>query len=272
MLPLAAAIASISILALVAWQAALMQRIGGWGRPPLPKRPAGQVAGPPPKGAFPRLVHFLGQRRWARRTLSAGSGLALLVAVGMLGFPFYTNLVQSRIQARLDRELASPDLRKEYLSRSVKEGESLTRIKIPAIGVDVVVVEGTGADALRAGAGHYRNTPLPCENGNVAIAGHRTTYGRPFANVDLLKPGDKITLETPIGSCVYTIQPVPAGRNAASADGAAFVIEPTDISVIANSVKPELTLTSCHPKGSAAKRIIIKATMDGPPAPSAGSA
>lgn len=272
MLPIAAAIASISVLALVAWQAALLQKIGGWGRPPLPKRPAGVPSGPPPKGAFPRLVYFLGHRRWARRTLSAGSGIALLVAVGMLGFPFYTNLVQSRIQARLDRELASPELRKEYLARSVKEGESLTRIKIPAIGVDVVVVEGTGESALRAGAGHYRNTPLPCEIGNVAIAGHRTTYGRPFANVDLLKAGDKITLETPIGSCTYTVDPVPPGRHAASADGAGFVIEPTDISVIANSIKGELTLTSCHPKGSAAKRIVIKATMDGPaPAPSGGA-
>lgn len=273
MLLIAAAIASISILVLIAWQAALMQKLGGWwGRPPLPKRPSAVPAGPPPKGALPRAVHFLGQRRWARRSLSAGSGVALLVAVGMLGFPFYTNLVQSRIQARLDRELASPELRKEYLARNVKEGESLTRIKIPAIGVDVVVVEGTGESALRAGAGHYRSTPLPCENGNVAIAGHRTTYGRPFANVDLLKAGDKITLETPIGSCTYTINPVPAGRHAASADGAAFVIEPTDISVIANSVKPELTLTSCHPKGSAAQRIIIKATMDPGPAPPAGGA
>lgn len=41
-------------------------------------------------------------------------------------------------------------------------------------------VEGTSASALRAGAGHYPDTSLLCQSGNVAIAGHRTTYGRPF--------------------------------------------------------------------------------------------
>ena len=61
---------------------------------------------------------------------------------------------------------------------------------IPALNVDTVVVEGTGATALRAGAGHYPNTPLPGEEGNVAIAGHRTTYGKPFANLDRLAVGD----------------------------------------------------------------------------------
>ena len=124
----------------------------------------------------------------------------LVGAVGTIGYPFYTNLLQDRIQSRLDRQLASPELRQAYLNRNVQVGDSLTRIKIPDIDVDVVVVEGTTASALRAGAGHYPDTPLPCEIGNVAIAGHRTTYGRPFHNLDLLKVGDEITLETPIGT------------------------------------------------------------------------
>ena len=68
-----------------------------------------------------------------------------------------------------------------------------------------MVVEGTGASALRAGAGHYPNTPLPGEEGNVAIAGHRTTYGKPFANLDRLKPGDEIILETPVGKYTYKV-------------------------------------------------------------------
>jgi sortase A len=272
MLAAVAVVASALILLLVAWQAAFMRRIGGWGRPPLPVRPGVVGVAPVPKGAFGRFIYFLGHRRWARRTMSACSGIALLVAIGIMGFPVYTNLVQSRIQARLDRELASPALRQEYLERRVKEGESLTRVKIPAIGVDVVVVEGTGPDALRAGAGHYRSTPLPCENGNVAIAGHRTTYGRPFHNMDLLKPGDKVTLETPIGSCTYVISAVPTGREGLSDDLASFIVGPTDISVVANSVKPMLTLTSCHPKGSAAKRIVIQATLESNgPAPTVGS-
>src|SRR5439155_8227966 len=71
--------------------------------------------------------------------------------------------------------------------------------------VDVVVVEGTTPSALKAGAGHYPGTPLPCEDGNVAIAGHRTTYGKPFANIDQLRTGDLITLDTPVGSCIYEV-------------------------------------------------------------------
>ena len=196
-----------------------------------------------------------------RRTLSAGSLVVLLVAVGVIGYPFYTNLVQSRIQARLDRQLASPELKQAYVEGRVQEGDSLTRLKIQTIGVNVVVVEGTSADSLRAGAGHYKGTPLPCEIGNVSVAGHRTTYGRPFADLDLLHPGDEITLETPVGSCRYSVLPAPAGRNVLDDKGAAFVVDPTDTSVVSRSDSALLTLTTCHPKGSAAKRLVIQAAL-----------
>jgi sortase A len=207
------------------------------------------------------IVEQLRYRRWMRRSLSAGSLVVLLVAVGIIGYPFYTNLVQSRIQDRLNRQLASPELKQAYLQGRVQEGDSLTRLKISKIGVDVVVVEGTLADSLRAGAGHYKGTPLPCEIGNVSVAGHRTTYGRPFADLDLLHPGDEITLETPIGSCRYSVMAAPQGRNALDDKGAAFVVDPTDTSVVSPSNTAILTLTTCHPKGSAAKRLVIQAAL-----------
>jgi sortase A len=197
-------------------------------------------------------------------------------AVGVIGYPFYTNLVQSRIQQRLEHQLASPELKKAYIDHHLQEGDSLTRIKMPSIDVDVVVVEGTGADALRAGAGHYSDTPLPCEDGNVAIAGHRTTYGRPFANIDLLKPDDTITLETPVGQCSYKVLAPPPLRQAADDNGAAFIINPNEVAVIrppdaarAGEKPPPpamLTLTTCHPKGSAAKRLVIQAVLVSAPA------
>ena len=82
-------------------------------------------------------------------------------------------------------------------------GDPITKISIPAADLKpTVVVEGTGASALRAGAGHYPNTPLPGEEGNVAIAGHRTTYGKPFANLDRLKIGDIDENRTAIGSAL----------------------------------------------------------------------
>lgn len=259
----AAAVAIALILLLVLGQAVVLQRQGGLSpnRAQVVPVSAAAVAAATPPGPVGAVVAFLRRRPWARRMLSGGSIGVLVIAVGMLGFPFYSNLLQERIQQRLSRELASPELRQAYIDGRIAEGESLTRIKIPAIDVDVVVVQGTGADALRAGAGHYVSTPLPCEDGNVGIAGHRTTYGKPFANIDLLKPGDEITLETPRDTCTYRIDAAPAGRNALIEGGAPFIVTPTDISVIAQSAKPMVTLTSCHPKGSAAQRIVIQATL-----------
>src|SRR5947207_3023326 len=117
------------------------------------------------------VVDALRTRPWARRVLSGISVGLLLLGLGLLAYPFATNIYQDRLQARLDRQLASPALEQAYRERRVGTGDSLTRIRIPALGVDVVVVEGTSASALRAGAGHYPETPLPCEQGNVAIAG-----------------------------------------------------------------------------------------------------
>jgi sortase A len=197
-----------------------------------------------------KLVGALRPRPWARMLLTTVSiGLAVS-AVATIGYPFYTNLLQSRIQARLDRQLQSEELKQDYLDRNVSVGDSLTRIKIPELDVDVVVVEGTTASALRAGAGHYPETPLPCEIGNVAIAGHRTTYGRPFHDMDLLEEGDVITLETPIGECTYEVTEKP------------FAISPKQIDVVSNTPnRATLTLTTCHPKGSAKQRLVLHAEL-----------
>jgi sortase A len=196
-----------------------------------------------------RFVHALRTRPWIRRSLSLLSLLLLVGGVAMLGYPLFTNLYQDRLQGRLNRQFASPDLQQAYEEGKVEVGDSLTRIKIPTIDVNTIVVQGTTASALRAGAGHYPQSPLPCENGNVAIAGHRTTYGKPFANVDRLKVGDEISLLTPVGGCIYEVSQPP------------FVVDKNDLSVLNPKGGKELTLTSCHPKGSAKQRIIIKAKL-----------
>src|SRR5262249_48808383 len=64
------------------------------------------------------------------------------------------------------------------------DGDPVGIIKIPKIGVDQVVVEGTSVPGLRKGPGHYSESPLPGQLGNAAIAGHRTTYGAPFGDLD----------------------------------------------------------------------------------------
>jgi sortase A len=206
------------------------------------------------------LIKFLRSHAWARRGLSILSVVLVLGAIGLLGYPVYTNFQHDRLQDRLSNELAGDDLAQRYRSKTLKIGDALTRIKIPALGVDTVVVYGTTASALRAGAGHYPTTPLPCESGNVAIAGHRTTYGKPFANIDQLKPGDTIILETPIGPCTYEVQAAPKPFTVGAGMAASYVVGPTDLRVIdQDPSKAELTLTTCHPRGSAKQRLIIRA-------------
>jgi sortase A len=176
--------------------------------------------------------------------------LLAIFAVGLLAYPMYTNLYQGRLQSKLAIQFKKPETKQNYVAGQTAIGDPITKISIPAADLKpTVVVEGTGASALRAGAGHYPNTPLPGQEGNVAIAGHRTTYGKPFANLDRLGPGDKVVLETPIGRHVYKVTKAP------------FVVPNSDFTVISQTPGHTLTLTTCHPKGSASQRLVVKAEM-----------
>lgn len=201
------------------------------------------------------VFQFFRRNRLAYQGLSILLLVLVISAIGTLGFPIYTNFEQGRIQSKKDTQLASPQLQEKYENRQLEVGDALTRIKIPKIGVDVVVVEGTTPAALKAGAGHYRGTPLPCETGNVGIAGHRTTYGKPFNQLDRLSPGDQIILETPVGTCTYEVTDRGDTPNP-------FVVDPSNISIVANTPgERNLTLTTCHPKGSARQRLVIRAKL-----------
>lgn len=174
----------------------------------------------------------------------------MVVAAALIGYPAVTNLIHNDMQSRLGQGLSSAAARAAFERGDVADGQALTRLTIPHIGVDVVVVQGITDKALEAGSGHYPQTPLPCDTGNVSVAGHRTTYGKPFSNVDRLRPGDQITLATPVGTCVYRVAQSP------------YVVVPTDVKVVADTPGFEtLTLTACTPKGSASHRIIIRAQM-----------
>ncbi|MGH9070273.1 MAG: class E sortase [Acidimicrobiales bacterium] len=203
---------------------------------------------------------WLREHRAARLGLSGLSGALLLAAIGLIAFPLITNVAQGTNEGHLSKQLNSAAIRNEYLNGDVGIGQSLTRIKIPAIKVDVVVVQGTTESALQAGAGHYPSTPLPCTVGNVAIAGHRTTYGKPFANLDQLVKGDTVELDTPIGSCTYKVS------------GPPLTVLPNDTAVVANTPgKYTLTLTTCTPKYFATHRLVVHAVMSSPK-PLSGSA
>ena len=81
----------------------------------------------------------------------------------------------------------------------------MARLEIPRIGLDEIVVSGVGVDDLQEGPGPLPRRPLPGEHGNAAIAGHRTTYGAPFLDIDKLKPGDEVVATTYAGRYVYKV-------------------------------------------------------------------
>jgi sortase A len=128
------------------------------------------------------------------------------------------------------------------------EGQPVGDIRIPVIGLNQVVVEGTNTPDLRKGPGHYTGTPLPGQAGNASIAGHRTTYGHPFYNLDSVKVGDPIVLTTLQGVFVYDTTK-------------SFVVSPSDTTVVDNVIANQLTLTTCNPRFSATTRLIVQAQL-----------
>lgn len=219
---------------------------------------------PRPDGRFASVLHTLRTRPAARRTLSTLSILLFLVGAGMFAFPFATDIYADHmLQRPLEDQFGTDEFREQYAARNVQSGEPLTRIVIPTLGVSAMVVEGTSQAALRAGAGHYPNTPLPGEAGNVAIAGHRVTYGRPFNRMDELTVGDEVTLETPLAVHTYRIVGHPAEAQSPCSNGACWVTDPHDWAVVSDTPGSMLTLTTCHPKGSARQRLILRAELVG---------
>jgi sortase A len=127
-------------------------------------------------------------------------------------------------------------------------GHWLGVISIPTISLSQVIVDGTDKSQLQLGPGHYIGTAMPGEAGNVAIAGHRTTWGRPFRNLDKLHMGDQIFITTPRAAIMYRVIWIK-------------VVSPSDTGVVAPTTTPSLTLTTCNPPYSAASRLIVRAEL-----------
>lgn len=225
-----------------------------------PATDAGSRPAAPParRGAGAWLTTTTG----GRRALAAAALVLALAGVGFLAYPWLTDVYTTEVvQRRLRDDLKTPATQAAYERREIKEGDGLTRIVIPRLGVDTIVVEGVSPAALKAGAGHYPETPLPGEVGNMAIAGHRTTYGKPFNRIDQLSVGDDITLITPLARHTYRVVPAPGDATTVCPSGACWITTPTDWGVVGPTATSMLTLTTCHPKGSARLRLIVQAEL-----------
>jgi LPXTG-site transpeptidase (sortase) family protein len=123
-----------------------------------------------------------------------------------------------------------------------------TKIKIPKISVDQVIIEGSGPEILQFGPGHYAGMVNPGERGNCGIAGHRVTYTHPFNRLDELSKGDTIILETVDYIYEYEVESME-------------VTDPSDTHNLQPTPDPRITLTTCNPKYSAKTRLNVMGVL-----------
>jgi len=194
------------------------------------------------------------------RRLVAGVGRALItLGVLILLFVAYqlwgTGISEARDQHHLKDQFKTvqqgPPPNPQVALPPPPEGDAVAIIEIPKINVNKAVVQGVGTEDLKKGPGHYPSTPMPGEKGNAAIAGHRTTYGHPFYDLDALKPGDDIYISTRAGKFHYQVD---HSTN----------VDPHDVAVLDPTQDNRLTLTTCTPRFSAAQRLIVVSRLIGP--------
>lgn len=186
---------------------------------------------------------------------------------------FVTDIINGRTQARAAEELqdsvAEADPETEDFSTEdllgevpsgvpdtvslVREpepvyGEPVAFIRIPKLGVVDVVFSGDERPILNKGPGHMPDTPLPGQPGNSVISGHRTTYGRPFFDLDALQPGDVVEVESAAGVHRYEVRET-------------VIVKPNGIWVTDPRPGGWLTLITCNPRFSARERLVVFAEM-----------
>lgn len=132
------------------------------------------------------------------------------------------------------------------LQLAAHAGDPLGRLWIPRIGATTTFVQGTDADELSGGPGHYPSTAMPGRAGTVAIAGHRTTHGAPFRHIDALRVGDRIIVRMPYARVEYRVE----GKR---------VVQPENVSALRSGGQRRLVLTACTPLYSAAQRLVVTA-------------
>lgn len=190
----------------------------------------------------------------------------MFVAWTLWGTGIYTSQQQDKLEEAFRHEPpvkleSGPDV-KVPDSYSPDAGEGAFKIRIPAIDLVKVVVEGVSVEDLKKGPGHYPSCrpdferPLctefeemwPGEKGRVIVSGHRTTYGAPFEHLDKLKPGDEVITETKWGNFTYEVTKTD-------------IVQPDSLAIAIQNDAAEIVLTTCNPKFSAAQRLVVYAKL-----------
>jgi sortase A len=189
-------------------------------------------------------------RSFGELCITAGLILLLFVAYELWGTGRYTAGQQNKLSQELNKDWQNDKVTTER----VRLGHGMALIRIPRLGESYryVIIEGVSVSDLRKGPGHYPGSALPGQLGNFVVSGHRTTYQAPFNRLDRLRDGDTILIDTRTKQYVYRI----TGQR---------IVMPTEVAVAApvpfhpkqRPTQRLITLTTCHPKYSAARRLII---------------
>jgi LPXTG-site transpeptidase (sortase) family protein len=160
---------------------------------------------------------------------------------------------QKNLEAEWQRQAATVSIPGKA---PVSPDQMLTRLQIPKIQVDAIVVEGASRRELSEGPGHMKQTAQPGETGNAVITAHRDTF---FRHIYELNKGDQIQVRRSGRTFTYEV----TGKR---------IVMPEDISVIKPTDNPQLTLITCYPTyyiGPAPKRLVVFSKLvdsDGQPA------
>ena len=132
--------------------------------------------------------------------------------------------------------------------KRTEQGEPIGRLTVPRMDLSIMVVYGTETETLKKGPGLHESTGFPGQNFLTYVAGHRTTYGAPFSDIDKLEPGDKITFEVPYGTYRYEV----VGHR---------IVRDDQIEVLKGRGREELALQACWPRFFASHRYIAYAKL-----------
>ena len=138
-----------------------------------------------------------------------------------------------------------PRLAARFLG-GLERGDAVGRLLIPRLGLRVYVVYGTDPGSLKRGPGIDPRTAVPGSGQLVYVAGHRTTYGAPFSDIDKLRPGDSVTLQMPYATFTYRV----TGRR---------IVRATFLQALESRGREEIALQACWPRFFASHRIIVYA-------------
>ncbi|MGE5206547.1 MAG: class D sortase [Chlamydiota bacterium] len=180
------------------------------------------------------------KRFWPSLLMMAGVALLIYVASQ------YATMFAA--QRRLTQQWQQQNL--QLPTRPAGLITTLTRLTIPSIKLDAVVVEGVNRKDLLMGPGHLPDTPEPGQTGNSVISAHRDTF---FRHIHELKQGDYILVQR-------------AGRQFRYQVTGKKVIAPNDLAVIQPTPDAQLTLLTCYPTyyiGPAPQRLVVFSKLVG---------